>query len=105
MIAPGDLLTVLLIVLGLFFMIAGPIGLIRLPDIYTRAHASGKCDTVGQALILLGFIIYEGFTFDAVKLLLLILFIYILSPTATHAIVRAAYVLKIVPWKRGGERK
>lgn len=100
-----DLLTILLILTGLFFMIAGPVGLIRLPDLYTRAHASGKCDTLGQALILLGLIAHEGLTFDAFKLVFLILFIFILSPTATHAIVRAAYVLKYQPWTRGEERK
>jgi multicomponent Na+:H+ antiporter subunit G len=100
-----SLVTAILIVMGLFFMIVGPIGLIRLPDLFTRAHASGKCDTLGQALILLGLIVYEGFTFDAVKLLMLIIFLYVMSPTATHAIVRAAHILKYHAWKQGEDRE
>ncbi|HII98715.1 MAG TPA: monovalent cation/H(+) antiporter subunit G [Methanoregula sp.] len=100
-----SLVTAILIAMGLFFMIVGPIGLIRLPDLFTRAHASGKCDTLGQALILLGLIVYEGFTFDAVKLLMLIIFLYVMSPTATHAIVRAAHILKYHAWKPGEERE
>ncbi|MDP3396929.1 MAG: monovalent cation/H(+) antiporter subunit G [Methanoregula sp.] len=99
------LVTVMLIAMGLFFMIVGSIGLIRLPDLYTRAHASGKCDTLGQAMILLGLIVYEGFTFDAVKLLMLIIFLYVMSPTATHAIVRAAHILKYHAWKPGEDRQ
>lgn len=105
MIDLSTMVTAILIAMGLFFMIVGPIGLIRLPDLFTRAHASGKCDTLGQALILLGLIVYEGFTFDAVKLLMLIIFLYVMSPTATHAIVRAAHILKYHAWKPGEERE
>jgi len=105
MIAILEVLVIGLIALGLFFMIIGPLGLIRFPDFYTRIHASGKCDTLGEGLILLGFILYEGFTFEAVKLVFLVLFIYVLTPTATHAIVRAAYVMGLKPWKAGDDRR
>lgn len=105
MIDPVSVVVAALIFVGLFFMTVGAIGLIRLPDLYTRAHASGKCDTLGQALILLGLVFYEGFTFDALKILLLIVVLYIMSPTATYAIVRAAYVLKYHAWKPGEERQ
>lgn len=101
----STLVTAMLIAMGLFFMVVGSIGLIRLPDLFTRAHASGKCDTLGQALILLGLIVYEGFTFDAVKILMLIIFLYVMSPTATHAIVRAAHILKYHAWKPGEDRQ
>jgi multicomponent Na+:H+ antiporter subunit G len=100
-----EALVIGLIALGLFFMFIGPLGLIRMPDFYTRVHASGKCDSLGEGLLLLGFILYEGFTFNAAKLVFLILFIYILTPTATHAIVRAAYVMGLKPWKVGDERR
>ncbi|MDN7024091.1 cation:proton antiporter [Methanoculleus sp. FWC-SCC1] len=100
-----EVLFFVLIALGLFFMFIGPLGLIRMPDFYTRAHASGKCDSLGEGLLLLGFILYEGFTFNMVKLVFLILFIYILTPTATYAIVRAAYVIGLKPWKVGDERR
>ncbi|KUG19004.1 MAG: monovalent cation/H(+) antiporter subunit G [Methanomicrobiaceae archaeon] len=96
---------VALIVLGLFFMIVGPLGLIRFPDFYTRAHATGKCDSLGEALILLGFILYADFGLETVKIALLIVFIYILTPTATHAIIRTAYVLGLRPWRPGEGRR
>lgn len=99
------ILGVALILFGLFFMIASALGLIRLPDIYTRAHASGKCDALGQALMLFGFILYTNFGPETVKLVLIMIMLYILTPTATHAIIRAAYIHGKKPWKRGEERK
>ncbi|MFA5294738.1 MAG: monovalent cation/H(+) antiporter subunit G [Methanoregulaceae archaeon] len=90
---------------GLFFMVVGAIGLLRLPDFYTRAHASGKCDTLGEGLMLLGFMLYGGATLVSVKLLLLILFIFISSPTAVHALVNVAYTRGVRPWKKGDERQ
>jgi multicomponent Na+:H+ antiporter subunit G len=96
---------ILLILLGLFFMVASPLGMIRFPDFYTRMHAAGKCDSLGQALMILGFILYEGFTFDAAKLVLLIFFLYLLTPTATHAIARAAHVTGVKPWRKGEKRR
>ena len=99
------ILGVALILLGLFFMIASSLGLIRLPDIYTRAHASGKCDALGQALMLFGFVLYTDFGPQTVKLVLIMVMLYILTPTATHAIVRAAYIHGKKPWKRGEERE
>ncbi len=96
-----DLPVAILIAAGLFFMIVSPIGMIRFPDFFTRAHAAGKCDSLGQAFIILGCILHEGLTFNVFKLGLLILFIYILTPTATHSIVRAAYIVGERAW--GGE--
>ena len=93
------------IICGLFFMIVGAIGLLRLPDFYTRAHASGKCDTLGEGLMLLGFILYEGATLVSVKLLLLIIFIFVSSPTAVNALVNEAYVRGVRSWQRGEERR
>jgi multicomponent Na+:H+ antiporter subunit G len=86
-------------------MVVGAIGLLRLPDFYTRAHASGKCDTLGEGLMLLGFMLYGGATLVSVKLLLLILFIFISSPTAVHALVNVAYTRGVRPWKKGDERQ
>ncbi len=93
------------IFIGLFFMVVGAIGLVRLPDFYTRAHASGKCDTLGEGMMLIGLILFEGFSLIAVKLLLLVIFIFITSPTAVHALVNIAHSRGVVPWKKGDERK
>lgn len=78
---------VLFMLSGLFFFLVGTIGLIRLPDAVTRAHGAAKCDTLGAALCLLGLIIYSGFHASSLKLLLVICFLWITTPTATHSIV------------------
>ncbi|MDN7013787.1 monovalent cation/H(+) antiporter subunit G [Methanoculleus sp. FWC-SCC3] len=98
-------LALIFIVIGLFFMVVGAVGLVRLPDFYTRAHASGKCDTLGEGMMLVGFILYEGPGLVAVKLLLLVIFIYITSPTAVHALVHFARARGIEPWKKGDARR
>ena len=95
---------------GLFFTFVGSIGLLRFPDFYTRLHATGKCDTLGTGLIILGLILYHLLHYSetplvAAKLLFLMLFIFIANPTATHAIMKAAYQTGLEPWKLGDERK
>lgn len=78
-------------------MLIGSIGVVRFPDFFTRTHASGKCDTLGLALVLLGLAIHEGGTLNTVKLILIAVFIGIANPTATHALARAAFKLGIKP--------
>ena len=98
-------LALIFIVVGLFFMIVGAIGLIRFPDLYTRVHATGKCDTLGEGMMLFGFILYEGLNLVSVKILLLVIFIFVTSPTAVHAILNVAYTHGVEPWKKGDERR
>ena len=71
---------------GLFFFVVGTIGLLRFPDTLTRAHSAAKCDTLGAALCLMSLIVYNGLNYSALKLLLIILFLWITNPTATHLI-------------------
>lgn len=87
-----------LLAAGFFFIFAGAVGILRLPDFYTRLHALGKCDTLGVALMVLGLALLEGFTLDAAKVLLLIVFVGVANPTATHALGRAAHRTGLVPW-------
>ena len=89
---------VLFIGAGSFFLLIGSIGLIRLPDFYSRCHATGKSDTLGIMLILFGLVLYEGFTLNSVKLLLILTFVGLTNPTATHALARAAYILGVKPY-------
>lgn len=95
---------------GLFFTFVGSIGLLRFPDFYTRLHATGKCDTLGAGLIILGSLIYHFFQYSGTplvpaKLLFLIVFIFIANPTATHALMKAAYQIGIKPWRLGERRQ
>jgi multicomponent Na+:H+ antiporter subunit G len=95
-----NLLSVALLLLGVLFILGGTVGLIRLPDIYTRAHAAGKCDTVGAGSLLLGLMLHDGVVFEDLKLLLLIGLILVSGPTAAHALARSAYRSGLVPWRR-----
>ncbi len=76
---------------GAFFSVVGGIGMIRMPDFYTRSHAASITDTMGATLILLGLAIYSGLNLVTVKLILIMVFLYLTSPTAAHALVKAAY--------------
>ncbi len=100
------IITGILLALGCFLIVVASIGIVRFPDFYSRMHPAGKSDTLGQLLILLGLVVYEGFSFVSIKLLIIIIFIFIVNPTATHAVAKAAYVAGVKPWeKEEGESK
>ncbi len=85
---------------GVFFMLIGSIGLLRMPDFYTRAHAAGKIDTLGIMLFIAGMILYEGFTLVSAKLALVSIFVALTSPVATHQMTRRALAYGLKPWTR-----
>lgn len=80
-----------IICIGLLFDILGCIGLVRLPDVYTRLQAATKSVTLGTCLILFGVFIYTGPDAMGVKALVCMVFVLVTSPTAAHAIARGAY--------------
>lgn len=85
------------LVAGGFFCIVGAVGMVRMPDFYTRMHAASVVDTVGAGLILLGLMLQAGLTLVAVKLGVVALLILVASPTASHALARAATVRGLQP--------
>jgi multicomponent Na+:H+ antiporter subunit G len=91
-----------LVLVGVFFVLAAVVGILRLPDFYCRLHAMGKCDTLGVTLVMAGLAVHEGFTLNSAKLALMVLFIALANPTATHAIGRAALLSGLKPWTRLG---
>ena len=99
-----DILSAMFLFAGAFFMITGAIGLLKFPDFYTRMHATGKCDTLGQILIIVGCMIYEGFSFITIKLLLVAAFYLLVAPASTHALMKAGYVSGVPVWKKGDKR-
>ncbi|MCW3129583.1 MAG: monovalent cation/H(+) antiporter subunit G [Methanophagales archaeon] len=112
-----DVIVILFLAAGIFFMFTGVIGLLRLPDFYTRLHATGKCDTLGEVLIIVGLLLDHIYYYVyllpeaplsvklvPVKLIFLIVFIFLANPTATHAIMKAAYKTGVKPWKKGDAR-
>ncbi|MDP7059503.1 MAG: monovalent cation/H(+) antiporter subunit G [Candidatus Marinimicrobia bacterium] len=79
------------LVVGPVFCIIGGVGLLRLPDFYTRTHAAGITDTLGAGLIILGLILQAGFTLITVKLVFIIIFMLFINPGATHGLAKAAF--------------
>jgi multicomponent Na+:H+ antiporter subunit G len=92
-----DIASACLLVAGGFFCIVGGIGVIRMPDFYTRMHAASVTETLGAGLILLGLVLQAGLTLVTAKLLMIGLVIFFTSPTATHALARAAFVRGLEP--------
>lgn len=92
-----DLASWVLILAGSFFLVSGAIGLNRMPDLFSRLHATGVSDTVGACALLLGFIFQAGFTLVSVKLVFLILIFLFTSPAAAHAVTRAALSVGVRP--------
>ncbi|MFN2321415.1 MAG: monovalent cation/H(+) antiporter subunit G [Trueperaceae bacterium] len=90
----------LLIVVGLAYVSGAVVGLVRLPDLYTRAHAAGKCDTVGSFAILAGLALVGGLDVADLKLVLLAVLVVVTAPTAAHALARSAYRRGVAPWRR-----
>jgi multicomponent Na+:H+ antiporter subunit G len=85
-----DIASWLLIVAGGAFCVVGAVGLLRMPDFYTRVHAASVTDVVGSFALLAGFALQAGLTLVTVKLVFIALLIFFTSPAATHALVKAA---------------
>ncbi len=102
----GIVLTIFCLGAGVFFFTAGTIGLLRLPDFYTRMHGTGKSDTLAVLLCLTGLAIYNmfqgGFSLFSVlvsiKIVFIAVFWFLAGPTSTHAIYRAAFRCGVKPW-------
>ncbi|KYK29562.1 MAG: Na+/H+ antiporter subunit G [Theionarchaea archaeon] len=84
---------------GCTVMVLGAVGVIRFPDVYTRLHASTKCDTGGSISILLGVAISIGLTMTSVKVLSILFLIFLLNPVASHALARASHKYGVKPCK------
>jgi len=85
-----DIASGVLLAGGGFFCIVGAVGLLRMPDFFTRTHAASLIETLGAGLILAGLALQAGFTLALLKLVILGLLILFASPTATHALAKAA---------------
>jgi len=96
----SEILGNVLIGVGALFVLFGTIGLVRLPDIYNRLQAATKCATLGTCSILLGVIVSRGISAVSMKALLCIIFILLTSPTAAHALARAAHISGVKLWNK-----
>ncbi|MCB1887205.1 MAG: monovalent cation/H(+) antiporter subunit G [Rhodocyclaceae bacterium] len=94
---PLDILTWILVSLGGVFCVIGAVGMLRMPDFFTRMHAASVIDTLGAGLIILGLILQSGFSLASVKLVILGLLIFFTSPTASHSLASAALERGVKP--------
>jgi multicomponent Na+:H+ antiporter subunit G len=92
-----DALSWALLAAGAAFCLIGALGLLRMPDFYTRMHAASVTDTIGAGLLLLGMMLQAGASLISVKLAFIALLLFFASPTATHALARAARVRGLQP--------
>jgi len=88
---------------GSVFMVIGAIGVVRMPDVFTRLHATSVSDTFGVALILLGLLLVGGVSLVSVKLAFLLAFLLLTGPVATHAVARAALDAGVKPLGADGK--
>ena len=92
-----DILSWAFIILGTFSLITGAVGVLRLPDVYTRMHAASITDTLGAGSIILGLMLQAGPTLVAAKLLLILVFIFFTSPASSFALAHAALSSGVEP--------
>lgn len=85
-----DIVSALSLISGAVFIIIGSIGLVRLPDFFTRLHGAGIAETLGAWLVLLGLLLQSGWSSTSVKLVMIFIFLVITGPTATHALAKSA---------------
>lgn len=85
-----ETLAYVLVFAGTFFCLVGAIGVLRFPDVYSRMHSAGITDTMGALLILMGLALLAGWSLALLKLGYILVFLWMSSPTATHALAKAA---------------
>ena len=88
----------ILIGLGLFFTFVSAVGVLRLPDVYARAHTASQTDTLGAGMALAAVALALGWQNATIYTVLLLFFVFITNPTAAHAIARSASESGIEPW-------
>lgn len=93
-------LSIILFLFGFFFALTSVIGILRLPDFYSRLHAIGKSDTLGVMLMLGGLALQQEISLNTFKILVLLLFIALANPLTTHVLGRAAWKAGVKPWKK-----
>lgn len=86
-----EVIAALFMLCGLVFFIGSAIGMLRLPDFYTRIHASGNSETLGCSLSFIGLMIYEGATLTTVKMAFAFLIVFLANPIGSHILSKAAY--------------
>ncbi|MFL0802807.1 MAG: monovalent cation/H(+) antiporter subunit G [Agarilytica sp.] len=88
------------LVVGGFLCVTGAVGIFRFPDFFSRMHAASVTDSLGSGLIILGLVLQTSEWLVIAKLLFIMFFIFITSPTSSHALAKAALHSGLRPWKK-----
>lgn len=86
-----DICSGLSLLIGSFLCLSGGVGLLRFPDFYTRMHAAGVTDTLATTMILIGLMLQSPNSLVILKLIVILLLTLLISPTASHALAKAAF--------------
>ena len=106
-----NIVVTIFLVCGLVFFTGGAVGILRFPDFYSRLHPAGKLDTMGSLLMLIGLALFNlhhfslGALLTSLKIILIVVFAFLASPTAIHGIVDAGVRAGLAPWTKGEERR
>ena len=92
-----DYLSYGFLAIGSLFIVIGGIGVLRMPDIYTRMHASSITETTGSLFILAGLMLFSGASLSTIKLAAIALFLLFTSPVSSYALVNTALLAKVSP--------
>ena len=92
-----DILTWLFLIGGAAFSIIGGIGIVRMPEFYSRLHGGGVTDTMGAALIIFGLMFQTGLTLATLKLAMILFFLLVVSPSSCHALAKSAIMQGLDP--------
>ena len=101
-----DIKVIILMSSGFLFFFATTIGVLRFPDFYSRMHAAGKGDTLSSFLMMSGLALYNlhhfslGTLLVSLKIMFIVVFVFMASPTATHDIIKAGYMSGVEPWTK-----
>lgn len=98
-----SVLIVLLAAVGVFFAFVAAVGVLRLPDVYSRSHAVTKADTLGVGCSIFAVALYFGTPGEVFRAVVLLMFVYYTNPTAAHAITRSAYSRGVEVWTADSE--
>jgi multicomponent Na+:H+ antiporter subunit G len=96
----SDIIRDIFLIIGASFLLLASIGIIRMPDLYTRIQAATKASTLGVGCIILALAIHFNDTAVSVRALLVIAFFFLTAPVAAHVIGRAAYFVGVPLWDR-----
>lgn len=95
-----DIISWFCLLVGGFLCVSGAVGIFRFPDFFSRMHAASVTDSLGSGLIILGLVLQTTEWLVISKLLFILLFIFLTSPTSSHALAKAALHSGLRPWTK-----